>query len=149
MRLSEAQPQPQPYRLCCQVLHRREHHVSVVKREISVLRQGKGEPGHGLITKGKGVLTRGDITEARLGGGFGIGIDPACSSPDLKRHSLPQGEAEPRVDEDGHQQEFGRDIGIHFAVKTSQALIKFERVGHLWKPHYPKRSFRERERCGM
>ena len=21
--------------------------------------------------------------------------------------------------------------------------------GHLWKPHYPKRSFRERERCGM
>lgn len=22
-------------------------------------------------------------------------------------------------------------------------------LGHLWKPHYPKRSFRERERCGM
>ena len=38
-------------------------------------------------------------------------------------------------------------IGNRVVVLASPLVIDIK--GHLWKPHYPKRSFRERERCGM
>ena len=35
----------------------------------------------------------------------------------------------------------------YVSANSSENIIEVK--GHLWKPHYPKRSFRERERCGM